>query len=60
VVAAYAAEKEPNLARVETALARLLSPAKRPKQLVPIADWPVNAQGKVNRGEVARRLAARG
>jgi O-succinylbenzoic acid--CoA ligase len=57
VVAAYAADKQPNLARVETALAKLLSPAKRPKKLVPIADWPVNAQGKVNRGEVARLVS---
>ena len=54
VVAAYPAEKEPNLARVETALGKLLSPAKRPKRLVPVTAWPVNAQGKVNRGEVAR------
>ena len=54
VVAAYPAEKVPNLVRVETALAKLLSPAKRPKRLVPITDWPVNAQGKVNRSEVAR------
>lgn len=58
IVAAYAAEKQPNLARVETALAKLLSPAKRPKRFVPVADWPVNPQGKINRAEVAR-LAAR-
>jgi O-succinylbenzoic acid--CoA ligase len=57
VVAAYPADRPPNAARVETALARLLSPAKRPKKLVPIAEWPVNAQGKVNRGEVARLAA---
>jgi O-succinylbenzoic acid--CoA ligase len=54
VVAAYPTESPPNLARVETALAKLLSPAKRPKRLVPVTPWPVNAQGKVNRGEVAR------
>lgn len=54
VVAAYPAEPAPNLARVTAALGALLSPAKRPKRLVPLATWPVNAQGKVNRGEVAR------
>lgn len=60
VVAAYAAEKQPNLVRVESALAKLLSPAKRPKRFVSIPDWPVNAQGKINRAEVAKRIAARG
>jgi hypothetical protein len=25
---------------------------------VPLADWPRNAQGKVNRAELARRAAA--
>ena len=54
VVAAFPAEPKPNLARVEAALARLLAPAKRPKRLVALATWPVNAQGKVNRGEIAR------
>lgn len=58
VVAAYPAEARPDHSRVETALGRLLSPAKRPKQLFPVKDWPVNAQGKVNRAEVARRVAA--
>jgi O-succinylbenzoic acid--CoA ligase len=59
VVAAYPAETVPNSVRVEAALAKLLSPAKRPKQLIAVAPWPVNAQGKVNRAEVARRLAER-
>lgn len=54
VVAAYPAESQPDLARVEVALARLLSPAKRPKRLIAVAGWPVNAQGKVNRAAVAR------
>lgn len=58
VVAAYPATARPDLARVEAALARLLSPAKRPKRFVAVAAWPVNAQGKVNRAEVARRVAA--
>ena len=54
VVAVYPAEPPPNLVRVEAALARLLSPAKRPKRLIALPLWPVNAQGKVNRVEVAR------
>jgi O-succinylbenzoic acid--CoA ligase len=57
VVAAYSTDTIPNLTRVEAAVAKLLSPAKRPKQLLALAAWPVNAQGKVNRAEVARRLA---
>lgn len=60
VVAAYPAEKPPVRARVDSALAKLLSPAKRPKRFVPIAEWPVNAQGKVNRAEVARRASESG
>ncbi len=59
VVAAYPATAQPNLARVEAALAKLLAPAKRPKRLVAVPAWPVNAQGKVNRAEVARLVAAR-
>ena len=31
-----------------------LAAHKRPKHYVAIADWPANAQGKVNRAEVAR------
>ncbi|AOS45809.1 2-succinylbenzoate--CoA ligase [Lacunisphaera limnophila] len=54
VVAAYPGPAI-DVARVERALAGLLSPAKRPKRFVALADWPVNAQGKLNRGEVARR-----
>jgi O-succinylbenzoic acid--CoA ligase len=57
VVAAYPVESQPDLGRVEAALARLLSPAKRPKRLIAIPGWPVNAQGKVNRAEVARLIA---
>jgi o-succinylbenzoate---CoA ligase len=56
VIAAYPAEARPDHSRLETALARLLSPAKRPKQLFPVENWPVNAQGKVNRAEVARLI----
>jgi len=54
VVAAYPADGRPDLVRAEAALARLLSPAKRPKRLVALPSWPMNAQGKVNRAEVAR------
>jgi O-succinylbenzoic acid--CoA ligase len=60
VVAAYPAEPRPDLARVEAALARLLSPAKRPKRLVGLPAWPVNAQGKVNRAEVGRLVREAG
>lgn len=54
VVAAYPATISPNLAKVAAALSRWLAPAKCPKQFVPLTDWPVNEQGKVNRAEVAR------
>ena len=57
VVAAYPAKTPVSLAVVESALARLLSPAKRPKRFVALADWPVNAQGKVNRARVAELCA---
>jgi O-succinylbenzoic acid--CoA ligase len=59
VVAAYPAEARPDLGRVEAAMARLLSPAKRPKRLVAVSPWPLNAQGKVNRAAVAKLLAGR-
>jgi O-succinylbenzoic acid--CoA ligase len=55
VVAAYPATAQPVWALVHQAVAHRLSPAKRPKRYVPIAEWPVNAQGKVNRAEVARQ-----
>lgn len=57
VVAAYPAEARPDQGRLDAALSRLLAPAKRPKRLIPVENWPVNAQGKVNRAEVARRAA---
>jgi len=58
VVAAYPAAAQPVWARVHQAVALRLSAPKRPKHYVPIADWPVNEQGKVNRAEVARQAAA--
>ena len=58
VVAAYPAAVRPDLAKVNAVLSQSLAPAKCPKQFVPLADWPVNAQGKVNRAEVVRLLQA--
>lgn len=58
VVAAYPATARPDMARVAAALATL-SAEKRPKRFVPVPEWPVNPQGKVNRAEVARRVLAR-
>jgi o-succinylbenzoate---CoA ligase len=60
VVAAYPATAQPLWALVHQAVALRLSPAKRPKHYVPLAEWPVNAQGKVNRAEVARLVALGG
>src|SRR5262249_35290878 len=42
------------LAGIGAAMARLLSPAKRPKRFIGLPAWPANAQGKVNRAEAAR------
>ena len=57
VVAAYPATALPIWALVHQAVTSRLSAPKRPKHFVPIADWPVNEQGKVNRAEVARLAA---
>ena len=54
VIAAYPAASEPKLKKVAEVMNRLLSPAKRPKIFVPLATWPVNDQGKVNRPEATR------
>ena len=54
LVAVYPEAAQPNLAKVSEAMARLLSPAKRPKRFIPLSPWPANPQGKVNRAEVAR------
>lgn len=53
------AEREPERARVEASL-RALVPFKRPKRFVAIAAdlWPRNAQGKLNRAELARLATA--
>lgn len=49
VVAAYAAARRPDFAKVETLLRGRLAPAKRPKRFVAVPDWPRTAAGKVNR-----------
>ncbi len=54
VVAAYPESAQPKLDKITEAVSRLLAPAKRPKRFVALASWPANAQGKVNRAEVAR------
>jgi O-succinylbenzoic acid--CoA ligase len=55
VVACYpATQHRPN---VDRATARL-APHERPKRFVPLATWPRNAQGKVNRAELAARIDA--
>ncbi len=53
VIAAYPESPPPKLKKVAEVMNRLLSPAKRPKLFVPLAKWPVNEEGKVNRAEVA-------
>jgi O-succinylbenzoic acid--CoA ligase len=57
VVACFpAAERRPSLNRVAAALAAL-APFKRPRHYLACADWPRNAQGKLNRAELARVAA---
>jgi o-succinylbenzoate---CoA ligase len=58
VVAAYPETRQPDLAKVQLALAAQLAPAKRPKRWIGLKDWPKNETGKVNRAEVLRRVAA--
>jgi O-succinylbenzoic acid--CoA ligase len=55
VIAVYpSGEKMPRLEKVTAAIGRLLTAPKRPKEFVAIPQWPVNAQGKINRAEVTR------
>jgi O-succinylbenzoic acid--CoA ligase len=55
VVACYpAAERAPNLERVNA----VLSGPMRPKQFIALADWPRNAQGKLNRAALRAVLRA--
>ncbi len=54
VVACFpAAERRPDLGRVAAALPAL-APFKRPRHYLACAEWPRNAQGKLNRAELAR------
>jgi O-succinylbenzoic acid--CoA ligase len=53
VIAAYPESAAPRLKKVAEVMNRLLSPAKRPKLFVPLARWPLNDQGKLNRAEAS-------
>jgi O-succinylbenzoic acid--CoA ligase len=55
VVACYPeSQRPPDEARV-TAELQALAAFKRPRHYLAVADWPRNAQGKLNRAELARR-----
>jgi O-succinylbenzoic acid--CoA ligase len=57
VVACYPqAGAAPDLKRVDVSIEGLLAPFKRPKRYVPVADWPRNEAGKVNRAALRGRL----
>lgn len=56
VVAAYPAAGRPDFGKVDQLIRSQLPGHKRPKRFIPVADWPANEQGKVNRQEVARRV----
>ncbi len=47
----------PDLKRVDALLEGLLAPFKRPKRYVPVADWPRNEAGKVNRAALRGAVA---
>lgn len=60
VVACYAAaDRPPDLVRVAASLQGLAA-FKRPKRFVAVADWPRNAQGKLNRAALLVALRAPG
>lgn len=58
VIVVYPAVQEPDMGKVERALSNGLPTYKRPKLLVPLAEWPRTAAGKLNRTELARLAAA--
>ena len=58
LVAAYPAALQPRLKKVADAMARQLAPHKRPKLFVPLASWPANAQGKINRAQIISLVIA--
>lgn len=61
VVACYpAGGGEPRWADVHARLAAELAPYKRPKRFVAVADWPRNAQGKLNRAKLVEAATAAG
>jgi len=57
VVAAYPAEREPNLDKVRAAIAQQMARYKYPQRFVALPTWPRNAQGKLNRAEIVQLLA---
>jgi O-succinylbenzoic acid--CoA ligase len=59
VIACFPAEtKRPDMERVRASVRETLAAYKRPKDYVAITEWPRNAQGKLNRAELRRRVAA--
>ena len=59
LVACYdAGGRPPDMAQVTVALAGLAA-FKRPKRYVAVADWPRNAQGKLNRAALLAVAASR-
>jgi O-succinylbenzoic acid--CoA ligase len=57
VVACYpATARAPDLERVTQALTGQLAPPARPKRYVAVAEWPRNAQGKLNRALLAGKV----
>jgi O-succinylbenzoic acid--CoA ligase len=57
VVACYpATARTPDLERVTQLLAGQLAPPARPKRYVAVAEWPRNAQGKLNRTLLAEKI----
>ncbi len=62
VVVAYYPAQGGNTAAVELTGLKLegLAPYQRPKRLVAVADWPRNAQGKINRAALKAAVSALG
>jgi O-succinylbenzoic acid--CoA ligase len=57
VVACYpATARAPDLKRVAKSLSAQLAPPARPKRYVAVAEWPRNAQGKLNRALLAEKI----
>jgi o-succinylbenzoate---CoA ligase len=57
VVACYpVTARAPDLERVTQILAEQLAPPARPKRYVAVAEWPRNAQGKLNRALLAEKI----